>query len=178
MPEGAGAVNDKGLGYYSRLVDALLARGIEPYATLFHWDLPQALFEKGGWASRDTAKRLADYSAVVAERLGDKLKNFIVLNEAAVHTVAGHLLGLQAPGLKAAKLLGPVTHHQNLGQGLAIQALRAARSLPSADFGPVDFPRARSAGRSVCGMICRRMPSTACGMAPISIRCSRAAILG
>jgi len=128
MPEGAGAVNDKGLGYYSRLGDALLTRGIEPYATLFHWDLPQALFEKGGWASRDTAKRLADYSAVVAERLGDKLKNFIVLNEAAVHTVAGHLLGLQAPGLKAAKLLGPVTHHQNLGQGLAIQALRAARS--------------------------------------------------
>ena len=128
LPEGAGAVNQKGLDYYRRLVDALLAKGIEPYATLFHWDLPQALFEKGGWASRDTPKRLADYSALVAQQLGDRLKNFIILNEAAVHTVVGHLLGTQAPGLKDAKLLGPVTHHQNLGQGLAIEALRAARS--------------------------------------------------
>ncbi len=128
LPDGAGPANQKGLDYYRRLVDALLAKGIEPYATLFHWDLPQALFEKGGWASRDTAKRLADYSALVARELGDRLKNFIILNEAAVHTVVGHLLGTQAPGLKDAKLLGPVTHHQNLGQGWAIEALRAARS--------------------------------------------------
>lgn len=128
LPDGAGAVNEIGLDYYRRLVDALLAKGIEPYATLFHWDLPQALFEKGGWASRDTAKRLADYGAVVAQKLGDRLKNFIILNEAAVHTVAGHILGTHAPGLKDGKMLGPVTHHQNLGQGLAIRALRAARS--------------------------------------------------
>jgi beta-glucosidase len=127
MPTGAGAVNQKGLDYYSRLVDALLARNIAPYATLFHWDLPQALYDKGGWASRDTAYRLADYASVVAQHLGDRLKNFIVLNEAAVHTIVGHVLGLQAPGLKDAALIGPVTHHQNLGQGLAIQALRAAR---------------------------------------------------
>ena len=71
----------------------MLAKNIEPYGTLFHWDLPQALFEKGGWASRDTPKRLADYSALVAHQLGDRLKNFIILNEAAVHTVVGHLLG-------------------------------------------------------------------------------------
>jgi beta-glucosidase len=128
LPQGAGAVNEKGLDYYRRLVDALLAKGIAPYATLFHWDLPQALFEKGGWASRDTAYRLADYGALVAHRLGDRLKNFIILNEAAVHTIIGHVLGVQAPGLKDARLLGPVTHHQNLGQGLAISALRAARS--------------------------------------------------
>ena len=127
LPEGAGAVNDKGLDYYSRLTDALLEKKIEPFATLFHWDLPEALFQKGGWANRDTAKRLADYSAIVADRLGDRIKDFIILNEAAVHTVVGHLLGTQAPGLKDSNLLGPVTHHQNLGQGLAIQAMRAKR---------------------------------------------------
>ena len=128
FPDGAGAINQKGLDYYSRLLDALHAKAIIPYATLFHWDLPLALFEKGGWASRDTAKRLADYGTAVAARLGDRLKNFIILNEAAVHTFVGHVLGLHAPGLKDAKLLGPVIHHQNLGQGLTIQALRAARS--------------------------------------------------
>jgi beta-glucosidase len=128
LPSGAGAINDKGLDYYKRLVDALLARNIAPYATLFHWDLPQALFEKGGWASRDTAQRLADYAGIVAQHLGDRLKTYIILNEAAVHTIVGHVLGLQAPGLKDANLLGPVTHHQNLAQGLAIKALRAAHS--------------------------------------------------
>jgi beta-glucosidase len=128
LPAGEGAINDKGLDYYKRLVDALLARNIAPYATLFHWDLPEALYDKGGWKSRDTAHRLADYASIIAQHLGDRLKTFIILNEAAVHTIVGHVLGLQAPGLKDATLLGPVTHHQNLGQGLAIQALRAARS--------------------------------------------------
>ncbi len=128
QPTGEGAVNQKGLDYYRRLADALLERNIAPYATLFHWDLPQALYEKGGWTSRDTAKRLADYAGVVANALGDRVKNFIVLNEAAVHTIVGHVLGLGAPGLKNASLIGPVTHHQNLGQGLAIKALRAART--------------------------------------------------
>jgi beta-glucosidase len=128
QPDGAGAINQKGLDYYSRLTDALLAKNIAPYATLFHYDLPQALFEKGGWASRDTAKRFADYASIVAEHLGDRIKNFIIMNEAAVHTIIGHVLGVQAPGLRDAGLIGPVTHHQNLAQGLAIQALRAARS--------------------------------------------------
>lgn len=127
LPDGVGAVNEKGLDYYSRLTDALLEKKIAPYATLFHWDLPQALFLKGGWKNRDTAKRLADYSALIADKLGDRIKNFIILNEAAVHTVVGHLLGTQAPGLKDAGLLGPVTHHQNLGQGMAIAAMRARR---------------------------------------------------
>ena len=127
LPTGAGQINDKGLDYYSRLVDALLEAHIAPYATLFHWDLPQALYEKGGWASRDTAKRLADYASLIGEKLGDRLKNYIILNEAAVHTIIGHVLGIGAPGTKDAGMIGPVTHHQNLGQGLAIEALRAAR---------------------------------------------------
>jgi beta-glucosidase len=127
QPDGAGAVNQKGLDYYGRLVDALLAKNIAPYATLFHWDLPQALQEKGGWANRDTAKRLADYAGIVGEHLGDRLKTYIILNEAAVTTIVGHVLGIGAPGLKDASLIGPVTHHQNLGQGLAIEALRATR---------------------------------------------------
>jgi len=128
LPAGAGQVNEKGLDYYSRLTDALLAANITPYATLFHWDLPQALYEKGGWSSRDTAKRLGDYAGVIAQRLSDRIKHFIILNEAAVHTIIGHVLGLQAPGTKDAAALGPVTHHQNLGQGLAIQALRGCRN--------------------------------------------------
>ena len=127
LPSGEGAVNAAGLDHYSKLVDALLAKGIAPYATLFHWDLPQGLQEKGGWASRDTALRLADYAHAVVDRLGDRLKNYIVLNEAAVHAVFGHVLGEHAPGLKDINLLGKVVHHMNLGQGLAIQALRAGK---------------------------------------------------
>lgn len=128
LATGEGAVNAAGLDHYSRLVDALLAKGIAPYATLFHWDLPQGLQGKGGWKNRDTALRFADYARVVVDRLGDRLKNYIILNEAAVHAVFGHVLGEGAPGLKDEALLGPVIHHMNLGQGLAIQALRAGRS--------------------------------------------------
>ena len=128
MPDGIGPMNPKGIDFYSRMVDAQLAAGIEPYATLFHWDLPQALQDKGGWKNRDTTARFADYAAVVVEKLGDRLKNYITLNEAAVHAVIGHVVGEHAPGLKDGANIGPVTHHQNLAQGLAIQALRAARN--------------------------------------------------
>ncbi len=128
VPTGQGAVNAAGLDYYERLVDGLLAKDIVPYATLYHWDLPQALQDKGGWANRDTALRLADYASVIGQRLGDRLKRFIVLNEAAAQSILGHLLGMHAPGLKDPALLGPVIHHMNLGQGLAIQALRASQS--------------------------------------------------
>ena len=126
LPSGAGAVNDAGLDYYKRLIDALLARGVTPYATLFHWDLPLAL--EGGWANRDTALRFGDYARVVAERLGDRLKHIVVLNEAAVHAVLGHVYGTHAPGLTDASLMAGAIHHQNLAQGLSIQAMRSVRN--------------------------------------------------
>jgi beta-glucosidase len=127
-PGGWDGFNRAGVDYYSRLIDALLARGVTPYATLFHWDLPLQLQERGGWTSRDTAQRFADYASVVSETLGDRLKHIVVLNEAAVHAVVGHVIGEHAPGLRDADQLGAVIHHQNLAQGLAIQAMRAGRS--------------------------------------------------
>ena len=127
-PDGVSPLNQAGIDYYARLIDALLARNVTPYATLFHWDLPQALQERGGWAARDTAARFSDYAAAVSAHLGDRLKHFVILNEAAVHAVLGHVLGIHAPGLTDASKLGAVIHHQNLAQGLAIQALRAGRS--------------------------------------------------
>lgn len=128
IPAGWDGVNRAGIDYYSRLIDALLERGITPYATLFHWDLPQGLQERGGWYERDTAERFRDYADVISTFLGDRLKHFVILNEAAVHAVLGHVLGIHAPGLTDASKLGAVIHHQNLAQGLAIQALRAGRS--------------------------------------------------
>ncbi len=128
VPSGSGAVNDAGIDYYARLIDALLARGVTPYATLFHWDLPLALQERGGWTARDTTARFAEYADIIGSRLGDRLKHIVILNEAAVHAVLGHVLGTHAPGIADADHLGAIIHHQNLAQGLAIQALRAARN--------------------------------------------------
>jgi beta-glucosidase len=128
VPDGVRPLNQAGLDYYARLIDALLARGVTPNATLFHWALPQTLQERGGWAARDTAVRFSEYAAAVSAHLGDRLKHFVILNEAAVHAVLGHVLGIHAPGLTDASKLGAVIHHQNLAQGLAIQALRAGRS--------------------------------------------------
>jgi beta-glucosidase len=126
LPTGAGPVNQVGLDYYRRLVDALREAGIEPAATLFHWDLPQALQDAGGWLARDTAARFADYATVLADALGDRVGRWITLNEPVVVTWNGHIEGSHAPGLKLGLDAFPVAHHQLLGHGLAVAALRAA----------------------------------------------------
>ncbi|GAB2495401.1 GH1 family beta-glucosidase [Nocardiopsis aegyptia] len=126
VPRGRGAVNKAGLDFYDRLVDALVARGIEPVPTLFHWDLPQALEEAGGWSSRETAAAFADYAAAVADRLGDRVRRWITLNEPVVHTAYGHAFGVHAPGrtLEVPDVL-MVAHHQLLAHGLAAGELRS-----------------------------------------------------
>jgi beta-glucosidase len=127
FPEGAGAPNLGGLDFYNRLLDELLANGIEPFATLYHWDLPQALQDRfGGWTSRDTSRAFADYAAYVAARLSDRVKHFFTINECSRHVHLGHEHGADAPGLKLSRAgLNQVRHHIALGHGLAVQAIRA-----------------------------------------------------
>ncbi len=127
FPEGSGAPNPKGLDFYNRLLDELLANGIEPFATLYHWDLPQALQDRfGGWTSRDTAKAFADYAGYVAERLSDRAKHIFTINECSRLVHLGHGLGIDAPGLNLSQAgLNQVRHNVALGHGLAVQAIRA-----------------------------------------------------
>ncbi|MFE3292449.1 GH1 family beta-glucosidase [Rhodococcus sp. NPDC059234] len=126
QPTGSGAVNEAGLDFYDRLVDELCAAGIKPAVTLFHWDLPQVLQDAGGWLNRDTAQRLAEYANIVGRRLGDRVHMWMPLNEPVVHTLYGHALGVHAPGLELGFGALQAAHHQLLGHGLSVQALRAA----------------------------------------------------
>ncbi|SBT49031.1 GH1 family beta-glucosidase [Micromonospora narathiwatensis] len=140
QPTGRGAANPAGLDFYERLVDALLDRGVEPVATLFHWDLPQALEDAGGWLDRDTAHRFAEYADLVAGRLGDRVKLWITLNEPFIHMSLGHGMGVHAPGRMLLFDAFPVAHHQLLGHGLAAAALRARGCGPVAianNYSPV-----------------------------------------
>ncbi|MFI6158113.1 GH1 family beta-glucosidase [Kitasatospora sp. NPDC051170] len=123
QPTGRGAVNPAGLAFYDRLVDALLEAGITPLPTLFHWDLPQGLEDTGGWLDRDTAHRFADYTALVTDRLGDRVPAWITLNEPFVHTVYGYALGIHAPGRTLMFEALPAAHHQLLAHGLAATVL-------------------------------------------------------
>ncbi|GAA3840243.1 GH1 family beta-glucosidase [Sphaerisporangium flaviroseum] len=125
QPEGRGRINQAGLDFYDRLVDGLCANDIVPAATLFHWDLPQSLEDEGGWLNRDTARHLADYAGIVAERLADRVPMWITLNEPFIHMVFGYALGVHAPGRTLFLDALPAAHHQLLGHGLAVQALRA-----------------------------------------------------
>ncbi|MFF7183427.1 GH1 family beta-glucosidase [Streptomyces sp. NPDC008121] len=126
LPAGAGRVEPRGLDFYDRLVDALLGAGIEPLPTLFHWDLPQALEDDGGWLNRETACRFGEFAAVAAERLGDRVKRWITLNEPFVHMSFGYGFGIHAPGRTLMLDALPAAHHQLLGHGYAASALRAA----------------------------------------------------
>lgn len=123
QPEGKGRANKDGLDFYDRLVDALLAEGIQPSPTMFHWDTPLALEEQGGWLNRDTAKRFADYAHILGEHYADRIPRWITINEPVVLTMLGYGAGIQAPGLQLG--FGAVTaaHHQLLAHGLGVQAL-------------------------------------------------------
>lgn len=124
LPDGYGVVNEKGMDYYRRLVDGLVARGVEPSLTLFHWDLPQVLQERGGWANRDCASWFADYAEVLARELGDRVTRWITLNEPAVVADRGYRRGDHAPGIRDPEKAVAATHHLLLGHGLAIPRLR------------------------------------------------------
>ncbi|HUZ34477.1 MAG TPA: GH1 family beta-glucosidase [Xanthobacteraceae bacterium] len=128
MPAGVGEVETRGLDFYDRLVDGLLARNITPWLCLYHWDLPQALQDKGGWLTRDIAEKFADYARVVAHRLGDRVKHWAMFNEPGVHALFGYGMGNHAPGLTGLANMLAAIHHQNLAQGRALQALRAEQS--------------------------------------------------
>ena len=124
LPDGAGAANAAGVGYYSRLVDALLAEGIEPWVTLYHWDLPLALGRAGGWTARDTAYRFADYADVMFRALGDRVRHWTTLNEPWCSAFLGYEAGEHAPGLRDRPSALRAAHHLLLAHGLAVDAFR------------------------------------------------------
>jgi beta-glucosidase len=126
QPNGSGPANEVGLAFYDRLVDGLVARNIAPMVTLYHWDLPQGLQDLGGWAHRDTAERFAEYATIVHARLGDRVSQWLTLNEPYCSAFVGHLEGRHAPGIRNEAVALTTVHHLLLGHGLAMQALRAA----------------------------------------------------
>ena len=126
FPTGTGASNLKGIAYYDRFVDALLAAGIQPYCTLYHWDLPQPLQDRGGWENRDTAKAFADYAGYTAKHLADRVSHFMTVNELRTFVELGYKLGTHAPGLQLdAARVAQVAHYAVLGHGMAVEAIRA-----------------------------------------------------
>jgi len=129
QPSGWGAANSKGVDYYSRLVDALLEAHIRPLVTLYHWDLPQVLEEAGGWTNRDTAARFADYVQLAAQKLGDRVSDWMIFNEPAAFVDLGYLEGTHAPGHQSLLDFLRATHVVNLAQGAGFRALKAARPL-------------------------------------------------
>ena len=175
LPEGRGAVNEAGLDFYDRLVDALLEQGIEPFATLFHWDTPQALEDEGGWTVRATAEAFVEYAEVVAERLGDRVKHWMTHNEPWVYAWIGHAWGQHAPGRTSEADAVAVAHHLLLSHGWAVDAIR--RAAPDAQVGIVLnlAPRVPALGlaRGRGGCVAR---STARGTAGSSTRSSAARI--
>lgn len=147
LPDGIGEVNEAGLDFYDELIDGLLAAGIEPLPTLYHWDLPQALQDSGGWVDRTTAEAFADYAEVVVGRLGDRVSTWMTLNEPYVSAALGHVSGEHAPGHTSIAEGFAAAHHLLLAHGLATQRIRSAA--PGADVGIVlNFTPAESATTS------------------------------
>lgn len=135
LPKGRGAANEPGLAFYDRLIDRLLAANIEPWLCLYHWDLPQALGDLGGWQNRDIAGWFADYATLIARRYGDRVKRFATFNEPGVFTLFGYGFGWGAPGVSNRDAFHRAIHHVNLAHGAAIDVLRAM--VPQASLGAV-----------------------------------------
>jgi beta-glucosidase len=135
LPSGRGAANELGLLFYDRLIDALLAAGIEPWICLYHWDLPQALDDRGGWTNRDCAGWFADYATLAARRYGDRVKRFATFNEPTLFTLLGYGLGWHAPGLADRAALLRAIHHVSLAHGAGVDTLRA--HVPGASIGAI-----------------------------------------
>jgi beta-glucosidase len=127
QPAGSGALNEKGVEFYSRLVDALLERGIEPFVTLFHWDLPLELQRQGGWERRETSDRFAEYASAMAERLGDRVRRWITLNEPGTVTNFGYREGVHAPGKRSLRSAARAVHFMMLAHGKGVRAIRSRR---------------------------------------------------
>jgi beta-glucosidase len=139
LPEGRGKVSQKGLEFYDKLVDGLLEAEIVPFVTLYHWDLPQALQDQGGWAERHIVDAFVEYSDLVSRKLGDRVKNWITFNEPAVVTYLGHLWGHFAPGISSPTTSIQVAHHLLLSHGCSVPVLRA--NSPGAEVGiTLDMP--------------------------------------
>jgi beta-glucosidase len=128
MPQGIGSINEKGMAFYEQLVDELLQKGIEPWITLYHWDLPACLGDQGGWLNRNTSGYFADYASRMVERLGDRVKHWITHNEPWCVATLGYRQGEHAPGLKDPRSGWVAAHHVLLSHGLAMQAIRSVRS--------------------------------------------------
>jgi beta-glucosidase len=143
IPDGTGRLNSAGLGFYDQLVDGLLEAGISPFPTLYHWDLPQALEDGGGWPTRPTALAFADYAAVVADRLGDRVKDWWTINEPWCVAELGYGLGEHAPGRRDPQAALAAAHHLLLAHGLGVEAIKAA--VPDARVGIANHVEARVA---------------------------------
>jgi beta-glucosidase len=143
IPDGTGPVNEAGLDFYDRLIDDLLANEIEPYVTLFHWDLPYELYCRGGWLHADSPSWFSDYARVVVERISDRVTQWMTINEPQVFTWAGHKQGRHAPGLTLdTEMLVRVAHNVLLSHGKAVQAIRAhAKKPPRVGFAPEGIVR-------------------------------------
>lgn len=128
LPAGKGKPNEKGIDYYERLIDALLEKNITPFITLFHWDMPYDIYkENRGFVGRDTAKYYAEYARLMIERFGDRVKDWITFNEPWEHAFMGYFIGEHAPGEKNPKAYFQAAHHELLGHGLGVQAMRSVR---------------------------------------------------
>lgn len=133
LPEGIGAVNQKGIDFYNNVIDTCLKHGIEPWITLYHWDLPHALELKGGWTNREIVTWFEEYAALCAKHFGDRVKYWMVINEPMAFTGAGHFLGIHAPGRTGLKNLLPAIHHAVLCMGAGGRALK--RLVPNGEIG-------------------------------------------